>query len=171
MNDVYHLNLLLEHGKDILTSSKMQSEKNFIQHGELSCYHHSLFVAYISLLIAQKMHLKVDVRSLIRGALLHDFFLYDWHLPSPHNKRHAFSHPYRAYLNASLEFEMSEREKDIIIKHMFPLTLKFPKYRESYIVLLADKYCAVYETLAWNRTKVKLDIMNSYIENKIIISK
>lgn len=170
MDEIYKLNLLLEYGSDILTSKNMQLEKNFMQHGGLSCYNHSLFVAYTSLLIAQKMKIRIDVRSLIRGALLHDYFLYDWHLPSPENKRHAFSHPYRAYENASIDFHISEREKDIIIKHMFPLTLKFPRYRESYIVLLADKYCAVYETLAWNRTKIKLDVMTSYIENQIIIS-
>ena len=36
---------------------------------------------------------------------------------------------------------------DIIVKHMWPLTVTLPKYRESYIVTLADKYCATSEML------------------------
>ena len=166
----YEMSLLIEHGEDILSSKNMQLEKTFIQHGGLSCYNHSLFVAYMSLLIAKKLKLNVNVRSLIRGALLHDYFLYDWHLSSPHNRRHAFAHPHRAYENAKLDFMISEIEKDIIVKHMFPLTLKFPRYKESYIVMMADKYCAVYETIAINRTRMKMDIMESFIENKIKIS-
>ena len=46
-NHVYYL--LNFHGNDILTSKNMQLEKEFMQHGQLSCYCHSLFVAYISL--------------------------------------------------------------------------------------------------------------------------
>lgn len=53
---------------------------------------------------------------------------------------------------------------------MFPLTLKLPKYRESYIVLLADKYCAIYETIAWKRTKRKLSHIEEHLENQTIIS-
>lgn len=166
----YVMELLIEHGNEILSSQNMQLEKTFIQHGGLSCYNHSLFVAYISLLIAKKLKIRVDVRSLIRGALLHDYFLYDWHLPSQYNKRHAFSHPHRAYENAKLEYDLNHLEKDIIIKHMFPLTLKFPRYRESYIVMFADKYCAVYETLAWNRTRMKMEIMENYFNNQKSVS-
>ena len=57
------------------------------------------------------------------------------------------------------DFELNELERDIILKHMFPLTLKLPRYRESYIVLLADKYCAVYETLAKTRTQSKVALL------------
>jgi uncharacterized protein len=156
-NHVYYL--LNLHGNDILTSKNMQLEKEFMQHGQLSCYCHSLFVAYISLKIVKALHLNANERSLIRGALLHDYFLYDWHIPSSYNRRHAFSHPRRAYENAIQDFELNELERDIILKHMFPLTLKLPRYRESYIVLLADKYCAVYETLAKTRTQSKVALL------------
>lgn len=168
MRYYYLYNLLYHHGQDILNAKNMQLEKDFMQHGHLSCYCHSLFVAYISLRIVKSLHLNANERSLIRGALLHDYFLYDWHLPSPNNKRHAFSHPRRAYENASIDFELNELERDIILKHMFPLTLKLPRYRESYIVLLADKYCAVYETLAKSKTKVKVEHLEKMVNQKSI---
>lgn len=164
MKDINIYKLLNIHGNDILNSCNMQLEKSFMQHGDLSCYCHSLFVAYMSLRIVKALHLNADERSLIRGALLHDYFLYDWHLPSPNKKLHAFSHPRRAYENAILDFELNELERDIILKHMFPLTVKFPRYRESYVVLLADKYCAMYETMAKKRTKRKVELLEKELK-------
>jgi len=34
---------------------------------------------------------------------------------------------------------------------MWPVTPKFPKYATTYIVTMADKYCAVMDTFGWNR--------------------
>ena len=42
-------------------------------------------------------------------------------------------------------FELNEIEQDIILKHMWPLTVKLPKYKESYIITLADKYATYLE--------------------------
>lgn len=169
MNNMKALMLLNEHGFDILHSQNMLLEKTFVQHGDVSCYYHSIFVAYISVCIAMRLGIVFRERSLIRGALLHDYFLYDWHVPSSDHRGHAFSHPRRAYENASKDFQLNSIEKDIILKHMFPLTLKFPRYRESYIVLLADKYCAVYETLAWRKARRKMDMIEKYL-NKPVMS-
>ncbi|MHC9000559.1 hypothetical protein [Enterococcus bulliens] len=36
-------------------------------------------------------------------------------------------------------------ERDIIIKHMWGATIAPPKYKESYIVTMVDKYCAIKE--------------------------
>jgi uncharacterized protein len=36
-------------------------------------------------------------------------------------------------------------EEDIIGKHMWPLTVTPPRYREAYLVSLADKLCALAE--------------------------
>ena len=78
-----------------------------------------------------------------RGALLHDYFLYDWHLT--HERWHGFRHPYIALSNASRDFDLTAREKNIIVRHMFPLTPIPPKYRESLLVSTADKICALKE--------------------------
>ena len=49
---------------------------------------------------------------------------------------------YTALKNSQERFEISAREADIIVKHMFPLTLRFPRYKESWLVTLVDKYLA-----------------------------
>jgi uncharacterized protein len=135
-------------GADILNSKGMEEEKRFMQHGDISCYRHSLRVAYCSVRWARRLHIEADTRALVRGALLHDYFLYDWHEKDASHKWHGFHHPNAALRNASLDFNLSPRERDVIRRHMFPLTLVPPRCRESWIVCLADKWCALQETLA-----------------------
>ena len=53
--------------------------------------------------------------------------------------------------NKYIRYSLNNIEKDIIEKHMWPLTLRLPKYKESYVVLMVDKYCALFET--WNLIK------------------
>lgn len=135
-------------GADILKSKGMNSEKCFMQHGDISCYRHSLRVAARSVRLARWMRLRTDMSALVRGALLHDYFLYDWHEKDASHRWHGFHHPSAALKNASADFGLSARERDVIAKHMFPLTLRPPRFRESWIVCLADKWCALEETLA-----------------------
>lgn len=60
-------------------------------------------------------------------------------------KFHTFRHPKLSLKNAEKEFTLNKIERDIILKHMFPLCAKLPKYRESFIITLADKCCAASE--------------------------
>jgi uncharacterized protein len=116
----------------------------YIQHGDTSCLKHTIAVAYYSIMLAELMGINYKKRDLIRGALLHDYFLYDWHKA---NKRlHGFTHPGAALFNADRDFELSTTEREIIKKHMFPLTLSPPTCRESWIVCMVDKACSLYET-------------------------
>lgn len=134
-------------GKDILFSKNMQKEKECIQHGCTTVYEHSLLVCYLAVKIAFKLKLVVSYRELIRGCLLHDYFLYDWHIKDKSRKKHGFYHPYVALKNASRDFNLTKKEKDIIVKHMFPLTPFPPKYKESFILCIADKMSALNETI------------------------
>ena len=45
--------------------------------------------------------------------------------------------------NAETDFGLNDVERDIIFKHMFPLNLRFPRYKETFIVSMADKKCSV----------------------------
>lgn len=128
---------------------------NYKQHGNISIYEHSIAVAYTSCRIACKLHLNVDYVSLIRGALLHDYFLYDWHDRDNGHRLHGFFHPGKALKNAREDFELTTIEENIILRHMFPLTLIPPCYLESWIVCIADKYCATKETLRINDIQLK----------------
>ena len=45
-----------------------------IQHGKVSVYAHCVSVADTACVLAETLHLHVNERALIRGALLHDYF-------------------------------------------------------------------------------------------------
>ena len=131
-------------GADILASPGMEKTKFFTQHGGTSVYEHCLNVACESLMLARRVKQSVDERAMVRGALLHDYFLYDWHQPG--HGLHGFRHPAIALKNAARDFRLGDIERDVILRHMFPLNLAPPRYRESLIVCLADKICAARET-------------------------
>jgi uncharacterized protein len=136
---------VLYYGHESLHCPHMQMDREFMQHGTTNCYEQSICVAYMALRIAQKLRVRVDVRSLVRGCLLHDYFLYDWHDKDAAIRFHTFRHPKLSLKNAEKEFSLNKIEKDIILEHMFPLCAKLPKYRESFIITLADKCCAASE--------------------------
>ena len=137
--------LVLNYGKDIIKSEGMQSAKNHIQHGNVSVFKHSVSVANTCLEISKLLHIKVNTEALVRGALLHDYFLYDWHEKDKSHKWHGFIHAKRALKNAERDFELGSIEKNMIERHMFPLNIKPPSCRESVILCVADKICALKE--------------------------
>ena len=47
--------------------------------------------------------------------------------------------------NASKLFNLTDREKNIIRTHMFPINLAIPRYLESWLVSIVDKGVAFYE--------------------------
>ena len=130
---------------DIKTNADFLSMNEYFQHGDTTCLTHSIAVAYYSFAFIKKFRICCDERSLVRGALLHDYFLYDWHVAQDGNNWHGFTHPKKALFNASKEFELNQIEADIIKRHMFPLTPSLPKYKESAIVCLIDKFCSIFE--------------------------
>ena len=133
--------------KELITNETVQQMKNYKQHYETTCFEHCYTAAYYCYLICKKYHL--DYRSATRAAMLHDLFLYDWRKSQRDVEiegLHAFVHPKIALQNASKIFDLNDKEKDIIVKHMWPLTLPFPKYRESFIITLVDKYSALHES-------------------------
>ena len=141
--------LLYKYADDIIPSDGMQSEKNYLQHGDISCFEHSVAVACMSVKVARHLRVNVDMKSMIRGAMLHDYFLYDWHVADKSHRFHGFIHAKRALKNAEQDFSLNPVERDIILKHMFPLNFRLPRYRESIIVMIADKICATREVLSF----------------------
>jgi len=120
--------------------------KDFKQHGRVSTYQHCVRVAWRSFCLNLQFRIGGDESALVRGAFLHDFYLYDWHHPG--NKRHAVNHPRIAAQNAAQEFSLSSKELNIIAAHMWPLPpTRISRSREGWVVCLADKLCSLYETL------------------------
>lgn len=146
--------LLKEHGNDILHSENFRRTQEYIQHGSMTVYNHCMDVARCSLIINKKLGLNCNKHDLIRGALLHDYFLYDWHdkeYLSQRGRLHGFRHPVAALKNAEKEYSLSDTQREIIRKHMWPLTIVPPTCGEAWVVAAADKYCSFRETLGLRR--------------------
>ncbi len=131
----------------LLEQSELLSSEQFIQHGRTSVLEHSIAVARFALQLARSLHIPVHTDQLIRGALLHDYFLYDWHEKDAGHRLHGFTHPNTALRNATKILDLTPIEQNIISRHMFPLTPVPPRYVESILVCIADKVCSTYETL------------------------
>jgi len=132
---------------ELISGSNLGRMAGYPQHGSTCRLLHSVAVAYYSCRLAALLggRTRFKMRDMIRGALLHDYFFYDAQDGDPAHKRHWSRHPDIAWRNASKELELTGIESDIIRTHMFPLTLRPPKYREGAVVTLVDKSCSVYE--------------------------
>lgn len=142
-------NIVKKYGADIMKSPNFRESENCVQHGTMSVRRHSINVARCSFAIARFLGIKYNKRDLLRGALLHDYFQYDWHSKEHRNVKnlHGFYHPGIALKNAEQEYRLNKRQREIIKKHMWPLTIVPPMCKEAWIVTIADKYCSVMETL------------------------
>lgn len=134
--------------RDLLENELVLKMKEYMQHGNTTTFQHCVNVSYYNYIICRFFGL--DARAGARAGLLHDFFLYDWHTHTREtgDHFHGMTHPKTALKNACRHFELSAREKDIILKHMFPLTITPPSYRETIVIIFVDKYCGFIETAA-----------------------
>ena len=162
-----HLDKYKEFVSDILKNEIFKSTDDYIHHSDISCLEHVIHVSYTSFLIARK--LGIDPIVTARGALLHDFYLYDWHQGRPEIQSriqlHGFRHPGIALVNARKHFDIDHVEADIIKKHMWPLTLfSFPKYKASFLVMLVDSYCSIKEVFH-KKTRNNIKALVSIVYN------
>lgn len=151
--------------RDILDNEVFQSMDHFIQHGNTTCRVHCIQVSYLSYCICRKMGW--DYRAAARAGLLHDLFLYDWHTHAKEtgNHFHGFTHPRVAMINASRHFEVTEKEKQMILRHMWPLTPVPPTSMAGMAIVYADKFCSSAEVISrakrwiFSRTGVRDDVL------------
>lgn len=150
-----------QYAGDILAHPSFQQLRAFEHHGvNNSVYDHSVAVAEAACGLAHLMCLsESETASVVRAALLHDFFGYDWHgerfrryLSHFSGIRrithmHGFIHGHIAADRARHMFGLSARECEAIARHMFPLAA-MPRTRIAWIVTLADKTVASKEMTA-----------------------
>ena len=137
--------------EDLLSTEQVESMKQWKHHFSVTTYDHSLFVSYMAFRFARRWN--CDYRMAARMGLLHDLYLYDSHDPSAHPGNQCFDHPVAALNNARALLELSEKEENIIVSHMWPLAKTMPRSREALIVNLADKCCATAEVVFLTRVK------------------
>lgn len=135
---------------DIIDCREVEQLKNITHHISTTRFQHCLNVSYYGYIVCRKFSL--DARAAARAGLLHDLFYYDRkeynNGKSKGQPSHSQLHSFIAAENASKLIDINALERDIIEKHMWPVTRKAPKYKESYIISFVDKYCAVIEYLA-----------------------
>lgn len=145
----------------IVAHPRYQRLRNFEHHGPgNTVYDHSIAVAEVAYAIARRLRLTGDeTASVVRAALLHDFFGYDWHSDRFRRflsrysgwqrivRMHGFVHGYIAADRAARTFGLSPAECEAIARHMFPLA-PMPRTRIAWIVTLADKLVATREVVA-----------------------
>ena len=110
-----------ELSRPTLESGRFLELATFTQHGTTTTLDHVVAVAYASLFVALSSDAHVNEHDLVRGALLHDYYLYDWHDHSAApDKWHGFTHPRHALNNALIDFpDLSPIERDIILHTCF----------------------------------------------------
>lgn len=132
---------------DIIDLPEVIRLKEITHHISTTRFQHCLNVSYYGYIICR--YFGLDARSAARAGLLHDLFYYDRREYNVSRKKHQPKHSRRhsdiALENAMKLISVNPKEYDMIIKHMWPATAAFPKYRETYIITLVDKYCAVLE--------------------------
>ena len=163
LSELSHLEQVYYHAGDIIASDRLKREDDYRQHGSVTCYEHSVAVTLLSVRLARGLRLNVDMESMIKGALLHDYFLYDWRSEenSITRREHGFNHAERALENAGRDFSLTAVSRDVIRRHMFPLNIRPPKYKESYIVSVADKVIATKEVCRFMKNKMKNGVNRS----------
>ena len=134
---------------ELKADSQVQGMREYKQHGKVSTLEHCESVARLSYRINKYLALNSDLKVLAEGAMLHDFYLYDWHHEDGgRHKWHGFTHAKTASLNAQRHFRVNHRVSQVIECHMWPLNLRsVPKSREAWIVCFVDKCISLYETL------------------------
>ena len=132
---------------EVREKTRLDEMKQYISHSDISVYTHAVKVAYTAYRFAVEHRIPCDLRALVRGGLLHDYYLYDWHDPNKGFRWHGFKHHRFALENARRDLPLTRREQNIIASHMFPLTFwTLPKCREAWLVTVADKIVASEET-------------------------
>lgn len=125
--------------KDVISSDEVLKLKEFAHHHCMTRFQHCLNVSYYSYLTCRKLGLNAEQAA--RAGLLHD--LYE-DCPKC-TRKHLVDHPEKALENALESFKLTKVEQDIIVKHMWPIRKGLPKYPESMVVMLTDKYIALIE--------------------------
>ncbi|MCR4888045.1 MAG: HAD family hydrolase [Ruminococcus sp.] len=132
---------------DIICSPELEKLKDITHHISTTRFQHCVNVSYYSYVICRRFRL--DARSAARAGLLHDLFYYDRKEYNSVRKKgqpnHSRRHSDVALQNAVLLTDISPMERDIIQKHMWPMTRPKPSYKETYVITFVDKYCAVLE--------------------------
>ena len=110
----------------LILDPKINRLSNFPQHNGSNTLAHCVQVAKRSFELAEILGWDIDEKELARGAMLHDYYQYNIKEEGFSAYRHGTSHPLTAMKKAQEDFDLTDKELNIIRGHMWPLTLVHP---------------------------------------------
>lgn len=177
MNDYIFFDEWYDIVKEILIHPEFQLRKLFRHHKNKSVFAHCIEVSYSSFLAAKYFNASIRVCAI--AGLLHDFYPNAWlyseelvdydssylrelTIKKPLLKYHAFVHAKEASINYVKYFPNLEDKRitNAIKRHMFPLNIIPPRYKESWIVSLIDKRRSIFEL-------PNINMVSKYVKDKI----
>lgn len=136
----HHMREFISMTEELLGTDQVRMMGRWNHHGHITTLDHSLFVAYCSFRVAKALGL--DTEAAARGGLLHDLYLYDSKDKSAHPGWQCFDHPKAAARNAEQITQLTDKERNIILSHMWPAGGALPRSAEAVVVDLVDTFCA-----------------------------
>ena len=139
--------------QSFLKDEKILRMKDISMHRGSNCYIHCFKVAKRA--VNKSLNKKdINLEVVLIGAILHDYYLYDWRKDRSKLKKHAKNHPNIAIENAIRDFNISNDVQKVIKSHMWPINIKeYPNTKEARIVSLYDKAVTIRETLTSKKYK------------------
>lgn len=129
--------------KDIIRTDEFREMKTYQHHVKGNLFSHSLKVAYLCFKHHRRKKMKIDIAEFVQGALLHDYYLYNLHGDGKKHRFHWFKHPKIALKNAMNKYpNLTKMQQDMILHHMFPLTIIPPRTKAGWLVCYYDKVAA-----------------------------
>lgn len=145
---------------DLLALDIVKSMKKYNHHGRINTHFHSVYVSFTAYRVCKAIG--IEAYDIVRASLLHDFYLYDWHTDK-HEEKHAWYHPKKAVENIENYIgRITPMQRDMILRHMWPLILSPPNSLGGYILTFSDKYCANNDLLGFS--KMFLPIYNEILK-------
>lgn len=139
---------------EMIENPAIQKLKEIPQHKGSTTYAHCVNVANTAYALAKKWHWDIDIRALVRGAMLHDYYLYDTETMPYSDYRHSLVHPKLAVANTEKLFDLNAKERNIILSHMWPIPgAPLPRSKEAWLICVADKECAQREMYGKRRRR------------------
>ena len=141
--------------QSFLNDKKILRMKDISMHRGSNCYIHCFKVAKRA--VNKSLNKKdINLEVVLIGAILHDYYLYDWRKDRSKLKKHAKNHPSIAIENAIRDFNISSDVEKVIKSHMWPINIKeYPNTKEAKIVSLSDKAVTIRESMTSKKHKEK----------------
>lgn len=137
--------------RPLLEDPRLKMLAGYNHHRGKTRLDHVKEVAWLSFLWGKRFSL--DCNAIIRGALLHDLFYYDWLREGP--RLHGLRHPDIALKNAMKLTTLTKKEIDIIKRHMWPITVIPPIYKESFLVCIIDTFCSTRDYISSKKKNIQ----------------